>query len=332
MKKLLIEKIELIEYYGLTEFSLKFESIAFSLMDPAHQSSWGADFNPHPIFWDRLTADDKAEFIRLRNQLHSYQKPTGKDPRVVTFRKELLSVLQFTERDEAHREERCILTGIAFAGPLICVNTRLLKNFLGRCKSSINGGFQQMGYVAIRTKGKARTCIVTVMKPLTSDPALLRQWTVRGASPHAESCFVSSFNVSLLPEITQSDLNFDNRSMSRSSSFFVQKPAPLLQSSSMIPPVSSIITPSPLPQQQIQKQEQFGESQFNFSLSNEFTRFDDIDMSMNWNFNQREDIINYDPLDEPKWDNLPDFSMTRSMSTMSMDGDFLRTSNDWAAI
>lgn len=298
-------------------------------MDTAHQSIRGADFNPHPIFWDRLTADDKSEFIRLRNQLHSYQKPTGKDPRVVTFRKELLSVLQFTERDEAHREERCILTGIAFAGPLICVNTRLLKNFLGRCKSSINGGFQQMGYVAIRTKGKARTCIVTVMRPLTSDPALLRQWTVRGASPHAESCFLSSFNVSLLPEITQNDLNFDNRSMSRSSSFFVQKPVPLLQNSSNLPPASSIITPSNSSQQ---KQDQFSENQFNFPLSNEFTRFDDIDMSVNWNFNQREDIINYDPLDEPKWENMPDFTMPRSMSTMSMDSDFLRTSNDWAVL
>ena len=303
-------------------------------MDPAHQSSRGADFNPHPVFWDRLSADDKAEFIRLRNQLHSYQKPTGKDPRVVTFRKELLSVLQYTERDEVHREERCILTGIAFAGPLICVNTRLLKNFLGRCKSSINGGFQQMGYVAIRTKGKARTCIVTVMRPLTSDPALLRQWTVRGASPHAESCFLSSFNISLLPEITQSDLNFDNRTMSRSSSFFVQKPAPLIQSSSIVPSVTAIIPQSSsISQQPIQMQDHINDNQFNFMPSNELARFDDIDISTNWNFNQRDDIVNYiDPLDEPKWDNMSDFSMTRSMSTMNIDTDFLRVSNDWAAL
>ncbi|KAK8899011.1 hypothetical protein M9Y10_001307 [Tritrichomonas musculus] len=301
-------------------------------MDTAHQSSRGADFSPHPVFWDRLTADDKAEFFRLRNQLHSYQKPTGKDPRVVTFRKELLSVLQFTERDEAHREERCILTGIAFAGPLICVNTRLLKSFLGRCKSSINGGFQQMGYVAIRTKGKARTCIVTVMRSLTSDPALLRQWTVRGASPHAESCFVSSFNVSLLPEITQSDLNIDNRSMSRSSSFFIQKPEPLFQGSSILSSVSTVISTSTSSHQEIQKPEQFGENQFNFSTSNEFGRFDDIDMSVNWNFNQKDEITNYDLLDEPRWDNLSDFSMTRSMSTINLDNDLIRSSNDWAAL
>lgn len=47
------------------------------------------------------------------------------------------------------------------------------------------------------------------MNSLNSDPALLRQWTVRGASPVAEMCFLSSFPVSMLPEITQSDLNYD---------------------------------------------------------------------------------------------------------------------------
>jgi hypothetical protein len=72
-------------------------------------------------------------------------------------------VLKFLEYSESHREERCILAGIAFAGPFICVNTRLLKSFLGRCKSSINGGFQQMGYVAIKTKTKARGCVAAVL-------------------------------------------------------------------------------------------------------------------------------------------------------------------------
>jgi hypothetical protein len=176
-----------------------------------HLPSRLGEFRPHPVFWERLPTDDKAEFIRLRNQLHQTQQtPPGKDPRVVNFRKELLTVLKFLERSESYREERCILAGIAFAGPFICVNTRLLKSFLGRCKSSINGGFQQMGYVAIKTKTKARACIVTVMRPLINDPGLLRQWTVRGASPGAESCFVSSFPVSLLPEIGQSDLNLEH--------------------------------------------------------------------------------------------------------------------------
>jgi hypothetical protein len=148
--------------------------------------------------------------MRLRSQLHASQQVPTKDSRLVAFRNELTLVLRFLERDEAHREVRSILAGIAFAGPFICVNTRLLKNFLGRCKSSINGGFQQMGYVALKTKAKARNCILTVMRTLTSDHVLLRQWTVRGASGAADSCFVSSFPVQLLPEIAPSDLLIDS--------------------------------------------------------------------------------------------------------------------------
>jgi hypothetical protein len=104
------------------------------------------------------------------------------------------------------------VTGIAFAGPFICVNTRLLKSFLGRCKSSINGGFQQLGYVAIRTKTKAHACILAIMRSLANDSNVMRQWSVRSASPAALVCFVSSFPVSNLPEVTESDLNLDGPS------------------------------------------------------------------------------------------------------------------------
>ena len=300
------------------------------------QSSRGGEFHPPPVFWERLPNEDRAEFLRLRNQLHSYQKPTGKDPRVVTFRKELLAVLKFIERDEAHREERSILTGIAFAGPFICVNTRLLKSFLGRCKSSINGGFQQMGYVAIRTKAKARSCIVTVMRSLTSDPALLRQWTVRGASPHADSCFVSSFNVALLPDVTQADLNF----MQRSNSFMVEKPTNHQLTTLLSSQVSNFLQSSQLASL-AQKKTATPASSNSFNSEDTFVRFDEDD----WGFGptNKEDIgindigINRDDLllssevlDEPKWDS-PDFSMTRSFSTIDFDGDWIvRSPKDWA--
>ena len=167
---------------------------------------------PHK-FWNLLTSDDKSEFLKLRSTFHRSGCASGKDRRVATFRKELCSVLSFLERDQVHREERCIVSGIAFAGPFICVNTRQLKAFLGRCKSSINGSFQQMGYVALRTKAKARNCITTIMKPLFKEQAILRQWTVRCASRGAECCFVSSFPVSSLPLVNEQDLIEDRKSV-----------------------------------------------------------------------------------------------------------------------
>ena len=123
----------------------------------------------------------------------------------------MTTILQFLEQSESGREWRCILAGVAFAGPFICVNTRQLKNFLGRCKSSINGSFQQLGYVAVRTKSKAKSCVLSVIPSLANDPNLLRQWTVRCASDDAHFCFVSKFQPHPMPTITPEDLNEERK-------------------------------------------------------------------------------------------------------------------------
>jgi hypothetical protein len=133
----------------------------------------GSEFRPNPTFWSLLAPDDKIEFLRLRSHFHSSQSALTKDSRSISFRNDLTQVLQFIERDESNREVRSILTGIAFACLFICVNTRLLKSFLGRCKLSINSSFQQMGYAALKTKTKTRKCILTVMGNLSSDQTLL---------------------------------------------------------------------------------------------------------------------------------------------------------------
>lgn len=160
---------------------------------------------PHS-YWGPLSPEDKTEFMRLRANFLQGQKISSKDRRIVTFRKELVSVLKYIERSDTHKEERSVLVGVCFAGPFICVNTRQLKNFLGRCKSSINGSFQQMGYSALRTKAKARACVVAVMPSLQNEQNILRQWTVRCASNDAQFCFISSFSHADLPTITEDDL------------------------------------------------------------------------------------------------------------------------------
>lgn len=156
--------------------------------------------------WNKLTSDDKAEFYRLRLQFHQAQRQSGKDRRVVSFQKELLTVLAFVERRSEGKEERSIVCGAGFAGKFICVNTRSLKAFLGRCKSSINGSFQQMGYVALRTKTKARNCVLSIMHSLIDDVTNLRQWTVRCVSKNAQSPIGSSFPEAKIPEISDDDL------------------------------------------------------------------------------------------------------------------------------
>ena len=168
------------------------------------------DVHQPPFYWNKLSHEERAEFIKLKNGFKQDQKMSCKDRRIVTFRKELLLVLRFLERSQENMEFRAVLVGVAFAGPVVCVNTRQLKSFLSRCKSSINGSFQQLGFAALRTKAKARSCVLAVLPSLQDHQEILRQWTVRYTSDDASFCFVSSFSHLSCPKIEPDDL-FDER-------------------------------------------------------------------------------------------------------------------------
>jgi hypothetical protein len=157
-------------------------------------------------FWNRLSPDDRAEFVQLRAQFHVGAKHATKDGRLLPLRRDLLPILSFLERSQENMEARAILAGICFVGPLILVNTRHLKSLIGRCKSSINGSFQQLGYAPLRTKAKALACLTAILPALKSEQELLRQWTVRCASAQSGFCFLSSFPRDKLPEITAEEL------------------------------------------------------------------------------------------------------------------------------
>jgi hypothetical protein len=103
-------------------------------------------------------------------------------------------------------EARAVVSGICFAGPMICVNTRQLKNLLCRCKSSINGILQELGYVGLRVRSETRSCVLASMPSLEWSADILRRWSVRHASTDAKFCFLSRFPRPPMPESTQDDI------------------------------------------------------------------------------------------------------------------------------
>jgi hypothetical protein len=169
-----------------------------------------SSFQVPPHSWDMLSSEEQGEFAKLYAGFHQKQRISSKDRRSATFHGELEQVLRFVEHGTTFKEHRCIVAGICFAGPYVCINTRLLKNLLGRCKSSINGIFQQLGYSTLRTKSKARLCVVGCMPSLGVQQDFVRQWAVRLASEDAHYCFVSSSSWADFPPITADDLIDDH--------------------------------------------------------------------------------------------------------------------------
>lgn len=146
--------------------------------------------------WDTLTNEEKAEFCGLCCDFVREQSTLSRDPRVVTFPADLVRILKFIDRSPNNIEARAICAGIYFLGPLICINTRQVKGVIGRCKSSINGLLQQLGYVTLRTRAMTHFCLLRALPILAQNYAYVRQWTVRHVSEACRICFVARFGPS----------------------------------------------------------------------------------------------------------------------------------------
>jgi hypothetical protein len=162
---------------------------------------------PSPrCIWNQLSSDDQTEFLRIRWTFQDAPKVTSKDRRLQTFPRDLKQVVSFIERSPQNAEARAIVVGLCFVGGIVCINTRQLKDFMARCKSSINGSFQTLGYTLVSTKSKARECCLAAMPALRGHRQVIRQWTARVVREPASHPFVSSFTASGLPEIKPEDL------------------------------------------------------------------------------------------------------------------------------
>jgi hypothetical protein len=198
---------------------------------------------PQP-YWGNLSPADKTEFLRLRTSFYQGQRTSStKDKKIVSFSNELISILKYIQHSEVGRENRTVMVGVCFAGPFIGVNTRQLKNFIGRCKSSINSSLQQLGYVALKTKSKARTCILSIIPSLINDQNILKQWTIRCASDDTQFCFVTDLRSLKLPVITPEDLGEDGHNYQNSTPALVSTNTPPVSSSQ---PITSISQPKTL--------------------------------------------------------------------------------------
>jgi hypothetical protein len=166
--------------------------------EPTHSSS--IPF----AYWGLLSEDDRLEYMRLSQRFFADQKLSalvraGRERPQVVFMKEVLAILQYIERSMENTEIRSIVTGLCFHGPFVCINTRALKGILYRCKSSINGLFQELGYGQWRARYE-REFVLLAMPSLKKDPTMLRQWTIRQVAADSMFCFVSKIPRVELPD------------------------------------------------------------------------------------------------------------------------------------
>ena len=134
---------------------------------------------PHIRFFSELSDADQRTYETLRMYL---AEPTNKNKRnksVETFAANLNAIKNFVVRNDADDWKRAYVCGICWIGDTIAINTRNLRILVAKCKSSINGLFQAMGYGTVPQGSESGAAVVHYFPMLKDNFAEIRQWTVR---------------------------------------------------------------------------------------------------------------------------------------------------------
>jgi hypothetical protein len=143
--------------------------------------------------WVALSLKDQRDYLTLKSHFHNDARPIEKDRNGSLFREEVHTIIEFVNYTFDGREHRAIVCGIASCGPFLCVNVCQLKNFIGRCKSSLNASFRKLGFSQVDTKRQYTDCLTAILPTIASDPSSARQWTVRHRAGIAGETAISVF-------------------------------------------------------------------------------------------------------------------------------------------
>jgi hypothetical protein len=134
--------------------------------------------------WSALSPSDQRAYLTLMSRFRHETRPSEKDRNGTLFRQDIHSIVEFINSSSDGRENRSIVCGLAISGTFLCVHIRQLKNFIARCKSSLNNSFQRLGFCQVDTKRMFVDCMAAILPSIACDPSSTRQWTVRHRPEH----------------------------------------------------------------------------------------------------------------------------------------------------
>jgi hypothetical protein len=137
-----------------------------------------------PTYFQILSDDDKRGYLELRRGLEPLSVRSDKDQLQVRFEVILTRIQLFALRHDEHDWKRCLVCGIAWLDGAVAMNMRQLALLIPKCKSSINTGFQTMGYAVVPMTSRHIARLVRLFPFLMENANTMRQWTLRAHPGH----------------------------------------------------------------------------------------------------------------------------------------------------
>ena len=136
------------------------------------------NYNQPPDGFYSLQDQDKAEFLRIRNQVQIIGSEKGHY--YVNFPRIFQIVKDFVVHNDINDTIRGFVCGILWLddNKSIAINMKTLSTFLNKCKSTINAGLQTLGYEVISFDSDTAKKLVDKI-PNYRKNLISRQWTLR---------------------------------------------------------------------------------------------------------------------------------------------------------
>ena len=132
-----------------------------------------------PKYWELLSTCDQESYGYLQKTLSSPACKNRRNHSNETFSDILDTIKKFVIRNDENDWKRALVCGVGWIENGIAVNTRQLRLLIAKCKSSINGSFQALGYGSVPTSAETASALVKLFPFLKNAFPELRQWSVR---------------------------------------------------------------------------------------------------------------------------------------------------------
>lgn len=155
-----------------------------------------------PLHWETLTKTDCEDYVNLRTSFQDRIKNKKKGESLDSFANNLIKIEKFIDRTSEDREKRAKVCGIVFSENEIAINIQQLRILLGKCKSSINGSLQQLGYTLLPQNVAADKELLDKMPFYLKDKGESKKWTIRCRKKEVMPLDNDSLVISLPPSTT----------------------------------------------------------------------------------------------------------------------------------
>jgi len=135
-----------------------------------------------PQHWELLSEKDKDGYKELQKQLSDLIRESGRSKFCKVFGQIVDILRKYIIRNEKDDSLRSLVCGILWMDDCLALNTRQLITTIKKCKSSINSGFQSIGYLSVPMEPSAAVELMHVFPFLKSNMSMTRQWTLRKKS------------------------------------------------------------------------------------------------------------------------------------------------------